>query len=104
MKNILETTGSFQIVDADTGTLVRFEGYTVAPPSNFSQSRIALGQLSVKGQVNDDATDEEWLKYVAESDGNLDLALEAFVSAYPVDGVGAPEQDPKANKKPAAKK
>ena len=85
MKSLVETTGEFQLLLGD-GRLIRSQGYTVVERSEFVHARTVLGQVRTVGEVNDDATDEEWLKFVSESDGDLELALASFVSSFPTTG------------------
>ncbi len=86
MKLVVETNGAYQLADVEVPNgVIRHEGYTVVDPTGFVNRVTGFGQLSVKGQVNDEATDEEWLTYVSESKGDLQLALEAFQSAYPLE-------------------
>jgi hypothetical protein len=88
MKILVETMGEFQLLDPETGTLIRSVGYTVATATGFTQVRAE--QLNVVSKLTDEATDEEWLKYVAESDGDGELAMASFLSSYG-DGAGVSE-------------
>lgn len=87
-RSILETTGDFQLIDFETNTLIRFQGPTLVEQADtaFIQARITIGHLKLIGVVNDEATDEELLKYIKESDGNYELAVASFMSAFPVEG------------------
>ena len=85
MKLLVETTGTFQLVDEKTGHLIRHHGKSVVPPSPFINERTGTGQLTVVAKVNDEATDAEWLKYAKESNGDDELAVESFVSAFPIE-------------------
>lgn len=108
MKILVATTGNFQLLDPEAGQLIRHEGYTLVSTSNFVKLHQTLEHIELIGQTNDDATDEEWLKYVAESDGDLELATPAFLSSFeykaPVkEGEPAPEPTETAKKGPKGK-
>ncbi len=85
MKYLVETTGDFMLIDPD-GTQIRHDGYSVVKHSPFIQERVVAGQIRTVAEVNDEATDTDWLDYVKDSDGDLDLALASFVSTYPTEG------------------
>ena len=84
MKQLVETIGDIMLMDVVTGAVIRSAGATVVQPSTFTQERLAT-DLKIIASVNDEATDAEWLKYVAETDGDGELALASFLSAYPVE-------------------
>lgn len=96
MRLVVETTGDFQVLHAEQRELARAQGYSVVEKAQFWHERISIGQVIVKGQVNDEATDAEWLETVRESDGNLDLALASFLDRYPVDEASAKKPEPAA--------
>lgn len=83
---LVETAGPFQLIDHDTRTLIRYEGYTVVMKTSFVEKWAMLGQLKFVSEVGPDATDAEWREYVKESDGDLTLALESFKAAFPPPG------------------
>lgn len=85
MKLLVETTGAFQVLNPDTYERIRHEGLTVVTKSQFIHERASIGQLRVKGQVNDEASDDEWLETLRESDGDEELALASFLDRYPAD-------------------
>lgn len=82
MKMLVETKGPFQLMDNQVGVLIRHDRPTVTSPSNFLSDRVSRDQVRVIAELGDGATDEEWVKYLAESEGNLDLAVESFKSAF----------------------
>jgi hypothetical protein len=83
VKLLVETTGAFQLVDHDrSNPVMRHEGYTVVTSTDFVQYRLSLGQVSIVAELAEEATDHEWLKYVEQSDNDLVLAREAFLSEF----------------------
>lgn len=94
MKILVSTTGSFQLMNSAQEELVRSEGLTVVTKSRYWSEYISLGSVEVHGQVNDEATDAEWLETLRESDGNQDLALASFLDRYPVDTASARRPEP----------
>ena len=82
MKLLVETTGSFELSVTETGDYIRFEGATVVTSCNFVTSRISKGEIKLIENLTDDATDEEYLKYVSECDGNFELANSAFLGSF----------------------
>lgn len=98
---LVATAGNFQLIDTVSQKLIRHEGLTVAPKTDFLD--LFIDRIDVISELSDEATDAEWLKYVAESEGDLDLARDSFLSSY---GVGAQKspKSAKSNKKAAADK
>lgn len=97
MKLLVYTTGSFQLMNSAQEELVRAEGLTVVHKSQFWAEHIASGQVLVEAQVNDEASDAEWLETLRESDGKQELALASFLDRFPVTAASAraPEPPPK---------
>lgn len=97
MKVLVETTGNFQLVHSELHELVRARGLTLIEKSQWAHGRIGIGQLLTRGEVNDEATDAEWLETLDEADGDQDLALASFLDRYPLDVESArkPEPPPK---------
>lgn len=84
-KLLVETTGEFQLVDiGNNSKLVRHEGYTVVEQSSYLAERVANGQLRIIAELGDGATDEDWVDAVKQSDGDIELARDAFKSEFPV--------------------
>ncbi len=99
MKILVETTGNFQLVHSELHELVRATGFSVIHSSQWANGRVGIGQLLVKAQLNDEASDEEWLETVRESrdkDGklNLELAVASFIDRYPADAESANKPEP----------
>lgn len=100
MRMIVETTGDFQLVDAETGFLVRFDRPSVPPVTSFIQA-MAGSKLRILGNVSDEATDEEFEVYLKESGGDVKLAMASFISAFPDPDTKAVEPEPEVKPKKA---
>lgn len=107
-KLLVETTGDFMLVDYDQkGLVIEHSRPTVTNPTTFVQTRTSLGQLRVVAELTDEATDEEFAKYVKESDGDIELAVDSFKTAFAASNekttIKQPEakrRGPKANETP----
>lgn len=83
MKILIETTGSFMLVDPYTGEQIRPVRPHVMTHTPFLEARIASRQLRVlNAEITDEATDEEFASFWAESKGDKALAVESFVSQF----------------------
>jgi len=82
-KALVETTGPFQLVD-ERQQLIHSDRPTVADVgSNMFQHRAAAGQIRLlAGELQDAATDKEFAKFWAEAEGNHELAIASFLSAF----------------------
>lgn len=93
MKALLETTGDFQLVDPHGGQMVGAIRPHVVNFSGFFGQRHALSQVKIIcGSLNDAATDEEFAEYVKGADGDMPLAIEAFLAAFNSDLPGVDER------------
>lgn len=82
-KLLVETTGSFMLVDPYTSDVIYADGQSVVESSQFIQARASIGQVKVLlGDLSKDATTEEWKEYLKSSDRNMKLALASFASTY----------------------
>ncbi len=105
MKVLAETTGNFMLVDGTN--LLEAHRPGVITMSAFYQNRISRGHVEMLAKLKDEATDPEFARYVAESDGDMQLAIASFTSTF---GIDAPETSkvdqpqPVAPAKPAAVK
>ncbi len=100
MKILCETTGDFMLVDLTTGQEVSSTRPAVISMTNFFSQRSMIGQLRKLGDLTDEATDAEFAKYVTDSDGDIDLAVDAFLSSF---GVEAPSEKAPAKRRKAKK-
>lgn len=84
MKYIVETMGDFQLLDPSVpgGQLLPAHRPAVLEKTGFIGQRISLGQVRILAEVNDEATDAEFEQYLRESDGDRELALASFQSAF----------------------
>lgn len=88
MKLLVATNGPFQLMDGST--FIRHEGASVVENSPFLQERSA--NVTILGQLDDGATDEGWLAYHKECDGDMDLAVDSFLSEFGIDQRPAKEK------------
>lgn len=95
MTNIIcETTGEFQLVDyGNESRIIPAFRPSISPLTAFVSQRAAAGQIRVLANVSEEATDEEFQKYLTDSDGDVTLAIEAFKSAFPVGSAHAEKTD-----------
>lgn len=91
---ICETTGDFQLVDyGNEGRIVPAFRPAVATLTSFLSQRAAAGQLRVIANVSDEATDEEFVAYLKDSE-DVSLAIAAFTDAYSVESKAAAKPAP----------
>lgn len=83
MQNVVKTTGDFSLRDTTHRQVVEIKMMrpTVVKPTSFVQERIATGALVVLGVVDDEATQEELLNYIRDSEDE-ELAVAAFLAAF----------------------
>lgn len=98
MKLIVETKDNLQVYFPGPDNHARHDRLSVVVNSQVMQMKQAQGELIVRGQVNDDATDEKFVEHLAACEGDAELALASFVEEYPVE-----VQEPKAKPEPKAK-
>lgn len=104
-KIICETTGDFQLVDfGSEGRVIPAFRPSVSPLTAFVSQRAAAGQIRVLANVSEAATDEEFQKYLKDSDGDVTLAIEAFKSTYPVTSAHAEKSDEAVVSAPTTRK
>jgi hypothetical protein len=94
LKLLVETTGKFMLLDLGGNQQVPSQRPGVVARNTFIETRVAGDQLTILGQVSDEATDAEFAKYWAESE-DRDLAIESFMAAYPHEPKPAPAPAPK---------
>lgn len=82
-KVIVQTTGQFSLYSLH-GVQIHSRRPTVAELDNFLQMSINVNKAEILlTGISDDATDVEFEKYWKEADGDVELALESFRSAFP---------------------
>lgn len=102
MKKILvQTAGGFTYVDDSNMQVVAHDRPCVVVATPFIKTRIADGRVELLGEVGEDATDADFRATLTEAEGDVELAVAAFLTEKP-----APEPMPKkaAPKKAAAAK
>lgn len=97
IKILAETKGAFQLNDMahHAGQRLRSHRPGVVENTHFIQDRIGRGQIRVISELKPEATDSDFVGYVKESDGDMQLAIDAFLAEF---GAEAAEQ-PTAGKK-----
>lgn len=104
MKVLAATKGDFQLVDFNNGgQVLQAHRPSVIVSTDFIQGRIGLNQVSILGEVNDEATDEEFVATLAEYEGDEEKAVEAFLAGYLPAGAEAAGSEAKGKKAPAKK-
>lgn len=92
MKLLVQTQGQFQLLVEGTNELVRASGVSVVTAgSGFLNQFIAADKVEVLGKVGDRATQKDWDDALKQSDGDVELAIPAFIAEFPVEeqaGVG----------------
>lgn len=82
MKRIVETTGSFMLVDPTYGGIIWDDRPCVVKWSSFFEARTGAGEIRVlHTDLPEEATDEEFLEYLNDA-GKADLAVASFVSKF----------------------
>lgn len=95
-KLLVETTGEFLLQDTfhPSRQIVQEHRPSVVEKTSFIEQRLAGGQIKLLAlNLKDEASDEEFEKYFAESEGDIELAISSFVAAFTVDAV-APKKKP----------
>jgi hypothetical protein len=82
MKVIAHTTGSFQLLDQLSGDHIPHHRPAVITRTSFITQRLAADQLKIVAEVPDAATDAEFAKHWAESEGDLELAVQSFQATF----------------------
>lgn len=96
-KLLVETTGAFMLVDySDGGTEINAFRPSVVRNTQFVQSRVSTGDLTVLGTVTDAATDEAFADTLRNSKDTT-MAVEAFLAEF--DPKPAPAPAPKTTRK-----
>ena len=100
MKILVETTGEFQLVDPFTAELIPSHRPGVVTATQFVEGRCARGEVKVLAQLQDNATDEEFVNYWKESP---EIAVDAFKSEFAPEAVTKAEDDDEADQRPKPK-
>jgi hypothetical protein len=62
--------------------VVKFNRPTVIMDDAWVNQQVAIGQLKVLFKLPAAATDAEWVDWLAESDGDISLAVASYKSKY----------------------
>lgn len=80
MKHLVETKGSFMLMDPETGANIPHYRPAVVKSTNFIEGRVSQGQLKIHAaDISGEATDEAFQSYWDESP---EMAIEAFLSEF----------------------
>ena len=80
MKLMVETAGSFMLMIGRKE--VPWNRPTVVFSVQQVASQIAIGQLKVLFELPEAADDDEWVKWLAASDNDLELALSSYRAKF----------------------
>lgn len=90
MKHLVETTGSFMLIDPHNQDPIHSDRPTVIKSTNFIEWRVSLGHLKIlAADLPDEATDAEFVEYWKE---NSEIAVDAFMSNFDSDKSGEFEE------------
>lgn len=103
MKFLVETTGQFMLVDPAQVEVIEADRPSVVSSTSFVQQRVSLGQIKILAELKDDASDMEFRDFVRESEGDMPLAVESFLSKFGKDAITEKGEDKPAAKKPGPK-
>lgn len=80
-KILVETTGSFQLINGRTGDRIRFDRPTVVVSDGFTDGQLSHGTIKILiPELADEVTDEDWVEWLKASDGDIELAVSSFGS------------------------
>lgn len=83
MKHLVETKGHFMLIDPVSGQEIPAQRPAVVEFTSFFQHRTAMDQIRILAEdLEDSATDEAFVDTLKESEGDVDLAVEAFKSEF----------------------
>ncbi|RWN60209.1 hypothetical protein [Mesorhizobium sp.] len=101
IKLLAETKGSFQLHDlAHKGQRIHARRPSVVENSHFIQDRIGRAQVRIIAELKPEATDAEFIGYMKESDGDMQLAIDAFLAEFGTEVVEVVEGKKKRPTKP----
>ena len=80
MSKLLVKPIDCMLLDIATGAVFVPERPTVAERSTFVTTKISVNQLELITELDSEATDEEWLKFLQGSDNDVELAITAYKS------------------------
>ena len=91
MKALVRTTGDFSLYFMnDDNDVAQKNRPSIVPVNHFFNQRLGLNQLKVlKSDLPDEAKDADFAKYLEDTDGDAELALDSYLSTL---GEKEPEQ------------
>lgn len=95
MKLLIKVTADHLYIDPSNAQVIQAFRPTVVENSNYIAQLLAAGKVRlISNEVKDEATDEEFEKFLKDSDKKEQLAIDAFMSKFS----SAPKEvkDPKA--------
>lgn len=82
MKAILKPIGDFMLIDPQTHEVLWPNRGSVMVWTEFLAARTGSGQIEVlASNLDDTASDDEFLAFVVASNGNQDLAVASYISS-----------------------
>lgn len=93
MKMLVETSGQFQLQDMNVNPLISAHRPTVVENTNFVQHRVALDQIKILGKLKDEATNEDFMGYMKDSE-DVALAVASFMSKFGLEELPAEPVNP----------
>lgn len=79
-KILCETTGNFGLYHGNQA--IEPGVPAVIERTEFFDARTMLGQVSILSNLRDEATNEEFKQYWKEAEGDRELAVASFLSAF----------------------
>ncbi|TPJ51676.1 MULTISPECIES: hypothetical protein [unclassified Mesorhizobium] len=100
IKLLAETKGSFQLHDlAHKGQRIHARRPSVVENSHFIQDRIGRGQVRIIAELKPEATDEDFVAYVKEAEGDMQFAIDAFMAEFGTEAVDQPVKKKRGGRK-----
>ena len=96
MKAIVKTTGNFGLYDLGAGQDIEAGRPAVVTVTPFINMRMGLGQIStIQGDISEEANDVAFQKFLAETEGDQELAIQSYIASLPVNEAEAETEAPK---------
>lgn len=103
MKSLIQTTRPILLIDPTTRQIVTHNRPHVVDFSSFFEARTGKGEIKViTADLPAAATDAEFEACLKDSDGDVELAVAAFLSIVAPEPEQAPKPKPKPEPKPKA--
>lgn len=99
MKQIVQTTGNFMLVEPSTREVVESSRPCVVSKTSFFAERIGLNQLSSLGEVPDEASDIEFRDYWRDCGKDADMAVSSYIAKFQPEAEEEPEEPKRQTRK-----